>query len=167
MFVCKICGLVYPSEPSKCLNDGYKEFEEIKEHFASPTLLIRFSSVQENLFQMLNLPLDISELEQSNRFYYEFTPAIREFPFKLKLKDLFSKDELIFQSFDNINNQLEVTVNIDKGLTPYRCFIKDKDKRDYKVIESNQIYLSCVPSDERNYDELKIKNLSIKFLGIL
>lgn len=165
--MCKICGLIYPSEPSKCLNDGYRDFEEIKEHLASPTVLIRFSSVQENLFQLFNFPLDISELEQSNRFYYGFTPAKREFPIKLKLKDLFSKDELIFQSYDNINNRLEVSVNIDKGLTPYRAYIKEKDKREYKEIESKQISLSCIPSDEGNYDELKIKNLSIKFMGIL
>ena len=167
MFICKICGLVYPSEPLKCLNDGYKDFEEIKEHIQSATVLIKFSDKQENLFPFLNLPLDIIELETGSRFYYGFSPSIRSFPIKLKLKDLFLKDELIFQNYDEINQQLGISVNVDKAQSPYSYYYKSKDKRDYEKIESNQIFLTCIPSDEGNYDELKIKNLSIKFLGIL
>ena len=167
MFICKICGLVYTSLPAKCLNDGYKDFEEIKEHIPSPSILIKFSNVQQNLFPLMNLPLDIFELDPSNRFYYGFSPSIREFPIKLKIKDLFSKDELIFQSIDNINNQLEIIINGNKGLNPYRYYLKEKDKREFNEITSNELHLSSIPSDEGNYDELKIKNLSIKFMGII
>lgn len=167
MFICKICGLVYPSEPLKCLNDGYKDFEEIKEHIQSPTVLVKFSDKQENLFRLLNLPLEIIELETENRFYYGFSPSIRVFPVKLKLKDLFEKDELIFQNYDEFKRQLEISINADKALSPFRYYYKSKDKRDYEKIESNQIFLSCIPSDEGNYDEIKIKNISIRFLGLL
>lgn len=167
MFICKICGLVYNLEPAKCLNDGYSDFIQITEHIPSPTIQIRFSSKQENLFHLMNFPVDFSDLDPINRFYYGFAPNVIEFPIKLKIKDIFSKDELIFNNFDDKAMRLDININADKSSTLYRYFFKSKDKREFEEINSKQVSLFGLPSDEGNFDELRIKNLSIKFIGLV
>ena len=130
-----------------------------------PSLTIRFSEIQENIFSIYSFPTDILKLDTKNSFYYGFRPEIREFPVKLKLNDIFKPEEVVFESFDEGNNKLNMTINSDNS--DYKVLLKEKTNREYKVVDIKEnIILTGRPTEHNIYDELLIKNIIVKFIGI-
>lgn len=169
MFICKICGLVYPSEPSKCLNDGYKDFEEIREHIAMPSLAIRFSEIQENIFPLSDsyLPMSLINLDTKNKFYYDFKPHHLEFPVKMKFSDIIKDNEVIVDSISSDKSSINLTLKYESLLS--RVYFRAKNKSNFEEIidNSNPIVINCFDEEFNKGDELKVRNIIIKYLGVI
>jgi len=169
MFICKICGLIYPNRPTKCLNDGYEDFNEVVDKVKLPQLALQFSEKQENIFyfSQSSLPLPLSQLDSINKFYYSFVPNHKAFLVKMRLTEIFPDNEVFLQSVAEDLSTLKVQLISEKVKSD--VFFKGKNKTEFiKVTDfTNPIILRCYDEEFNKSDELIIKNIIIKYLGVI